>query len=112
MREIMNSKVLIGAMIVGAVALLGIDWWYHLTPQTTFLHLRPFSTFNGPVPESNTIFLNNDKGITLRDLAQLLISAAVMVPSLFVILSAKYVGTDKNWAYATIGTLLGFWLKP
>lgn len=32
--------------------------------------------------------------------------------AIFVILSARYGHRDKYWAYATIGALIGFWIRP
>jgi hypothetical protein len=32
--------------------------------------------------------------------------------SLFVILSKQYDAADKHWAYGTVGTLIGYWLRP
>jgi hypothetical protein len=39
------------------------------------------------------------------------ISFCVLACALFVILSKRYTPTQKHWAYATLGTLLGYWLK-
>jgi len=39
------------------------------------------------------------------------ISACLLVSTPFVILSAKYDANSKHWAFATVGTILGFWLK-
>ncbi len=38
------------------------------------------------------------------------ISLGLLGASLFVILSKRYTPTDRHWAYATVGTILGFWL--
>ena len=38
-------------------------------------------------------------------------SCAICCVALFVILAKRYGATDKHWAYATVGTILGFWLK-
>lgn len=40
-----------------------------------------------------------------------LISVVLLAAALWVILSQRYQATDKHWAYGTIGTLIGFWLK-
>ena len=40
-----------------------------------------------------------------------LTSAGLAALSLFVILSDRYGVKQQHWAYATIGVLLGFWLK-
>jgi len=44
----------------------------------------------------------------LHQTMQVVVSAALLAASLFVILSKRYSPTDKHWAYATVGTLLGF----
>lgn len=36
----------------------------------------------------------------------------LLVASLFVILSKQYDAADKHWAYGTVGTLIGYWLRP
>lgn len=46
-----------------------------------------------------------------KRIMQVLISVALLVASLYVILSKEYDSKDKHWAYGTVGTLLGFWLK-
>jgi hypothetical protein len=39
------------------------------------------------------------------------LSVVLTAASLFVILRKDYGPKDKHWAYATIGTILGFWLR-
>jgi hypothetical protein len=46
-----------------------------------------------------------------RPLIQLSVTVVLLCASLFVILSKRYTTTDRHWAYATVGTLIGFWLK-
>jgi hypothetical protein len=48
---------------------------------------------------------------TSRQLVAPLISLLVSVASLIVILSRKYKNESEKWAYGTLGTVLGFWLK-
>jgi hypothetical protein len=43
---------------------------------------------------------------------QAALSAILLVAGVFVILSKDYGTTDKHWAYGTVGTLVGFWLRP
>lgn len=40
-----------------------------------------------------------------------LISLLVIAASLYVILSAKYKADSEKWAFGSIGTIIGFWLK-
>jgi hypothetical protein len=48
---------------------------------------------------------------TLRDLVAPIISLLVGLASLFIILSRKYKAESEKWAFGTLGTILGFWLK-
>jgi uncharacterized membrane protein len=47
----------------------------------------------------------------MREWVEIIISVVLLVASLFIVLSSKYGPTDKHWAYGTIGTLVGFWLR-
>lgn len=48
---------------------------------------------------------------TSRQLVAPIISLLVSIASLVVILSRKYKNESEKWAYGTLGTVLGFWLK-
>ena len=41
---------------------------------------------------------------------QALISLVLLGTSLIVFVSKNYAHTDRNWAYGTVGALIGFWL--
>jgi hypothetical protein len=41
---------------------------------------------------------------------QVVLSIIATAASLFVILATRFGPKDKHWAYATVGTILGFWL--
>ena len=41
---------------------------------------------------------------------QAVVTCFVLAASLFVILAKRDSAKDKHWAYATVGTILGFWL--
>jgi predicted transcriptional regulator len=41
---------------------------------------------------------------------QALISLALLGASMIVIVSEKSADKDRNWAYGTVGALIGFWL--
>jgi len=41
-----------------------------------------------------------------------IITIVLLGASLFVILSKQYDATVKHWAYGTVGTLIGYWLRP
>ena len=38
-------------------------------------------------------------------------SAVVLASGVFIILSRQYSPQDKHWAYGSLGTILGYWLK-
>jgi hypothetical protein len=44
-------------------------------------------------------------------LMQSVITLVLLLPSLVVIMKKDYDASQKHWAYGTIGTILGFWLK-
>jgi hypothetical protein len=48
---------------------------------------------------------------TTKLLMEVVVSLAFGVASLFVILSKRYLPSDKHFAYATAGIILGFWLR-
>lgn len=41
-----------------------------------------------------------------------LISLLILAGALFVVLSQQYAADEQKWAFGSIGTILGFWLKP
>jgi uncharacterized membrane protein (UPF0136 family) len=58
----------------------------------------------------------NDKkssvaGLLSRVVMQIAVSTCLLGASLFVILSGQYDPSIKHWAFATIGTILGFWFR-
>jgi hypothetical protein len=48
--------------------------------------------------------------IGLQKSVQALISLVLLGTSLIVIFSKTYADKDRNWAYGTVGALIGFWL--
>lgn len=47
-----------------------------------------------------------------RLLMQVVVTVTLLGSCLFVVLSEGYDANCKHWAFGTIGTLLGFWLRP
>jgi hypothetical protein len=47
----------------------------------------------------------------LKAFVPVAVTLTLLVGALFVILSKRYTPADRHWAYATVGTLLGYWLK-
>jgi len=52
-----------------------------------------------------------DEKIGLKDSMQAFISVVLLLASIFVVLTKRYQEKDRNWAYGTIGALIGFWLR-
>jgi len=48
---------------------------------------------------------------TIRSLVAPIVSILVSMASLFIILSKKYKAESEKWAFGSLGTILGFWLK-
>lgn len=55
--------------------------------------------------------LRRPLGALVRLCVQSLVTFALLTVCLVVILSARSDPNSKNWAYATVGTIVGFWLK-
>ena len=53
-----------------------------------------------------------DKRPASRETMQIILSLLLTGVSLFVILASRYKPQEKHWAYGTIGTILGFWIRP
>ena len=51
------------------------------------------------------------KSIDSKIIMQMLVSVAILASSLYIILSKRYAAQDQHWAYASAGTILGFWLR-
>jgi hypothetical protein len=49
---------------------------------------------------------------TYRNISmQAIVTLILLLASLFVILSGQYDPNSQHWAFATVGTILGYWLK-
>jgi hypothetical protein len=72
-----------------------------------------YSEWTGPRPQPPAPLPKRKilAGTPTRTAMQVAISLCLLVATLFVILSAKYDANSKHWAFATVGTILGFWLK-
>src|SRR5262249_44574362 len=92
-----KMRWIIVVLVVGIVALIGVHWFFTGSYTTPDIH------------SANPATATSDQ--ILKALAQIVISAILIVAALFVVLSKRYTPTDKHWAYGTIGTLVGFWLK-
>ena len=88
-------KLLPIVLFVLAIALLLL-----MNSRFTLDYLTP----SGPFDEAPHI----DR---LREVMQIVVSVGIGASSLFVILTKRFTSGDKHWAYATIGTIIGFWLN-
>jgi hypothetical protein len=59
---------------------------------------------------ANIQVLSTDR-IDPRLMVQVLVSLVLLGATLYVIVSKSYQPKDKNWAYTTLGMVIGFWLK-
>ena len=55
--------------------------------------------------------LTMDRAFNVKDIMQVGLSMIFLIAALFVILTKRYAPQDKHWAYGTIGTVVGYWLK-
>jgi len=49
--------------------------------------------------------------ISSKTIMQMVVSLAILATSLYIIISHSFNLQDKHWAYASAGTILGFWLR-
>jgi isoprenylcysteine carboxyl methyltransferase (ICMT) family protein YpbQ len=66
---------------------------------------------NREIIAPNVVPNNVGAGLTAEFVVQASVTAILLIATLLVILSKRYAAADKHWAYATIGTIVGFWLK-
>jgi hypothetical protein len=92
-------KVSIGFLVLGVVVLIAWNWLWLWVPEWLFDLL----TLQTASPIAAVL--------TMREWVQIIMSVLLLVASLVVVRSPKYEPKDKHWAYGTIGTLVGFWLR-
>jgi uncharacterized membrane protein YkvI len=80
------------ALVIGVIVFFGLAW----------LTTPPPNVAQYPIPGWAAV----------KEITALAFSAILLLASLFVILRKDYGPKDKHWAYGTIGTLIGFWLRP
>jgi len=100
-------------LLLGVIVFLGLGWAARSeTAYYLFYHLRDLvgDMFGfWATPKSSKLI--EEGPFSTRTIVQILTSALLAALSLFVILSDRYGVKQQHWAYATIGVLLGFWLK-
>jgi hypothetical protein len=106
-------KLISVLLVTGVIVLLGLGWAARSeTAYYLFFHLRDLTgdLFGlWATPEGTKLV--EEGTFSTRMIVQILISVLLAAASLFVIVSDRYGSKQQNWAYATIGVLLGFWLK-
>ena len=107
------SKLISLLLLLGVIILLGLGWAAQSeTAYYLFYHLRDLTgdLFGfWATPKSSKLV--EEGPVPTRTIVQILISALLAALSLFVILSDRYGSKQQHWAYATMGALIGFWLK-
>lgn len=83
-----------------------MKWFYHLSPPALFALSAGWLVWNAWFRESSY-----GDAVVGDAYAALYVCIAVTVASLFVVLLPGYRPQDRYWAYATLGTVLGFWLQ-
>ncbi|MGB0015036.1 MAG: hypothetical protein WBQ03_25815 [Candidatus Sulfotelmatobacter sp.] len=46
-----------------------------------------------------------------KNIMPVVVSVILLIGGLFIILAKRYQPSDRHWAYATVGTIVGYWLK-
>ena len=49
-------------------------------------------------------------GMPPRQVMQIILSLVIVGAALYIILSGDYAGDTENWAFGSVGTILGYWL--
>jgi hypothetical protein len=50
--------------------------------------------------------------LDVTGLMQVVVSIVALAAGLYVILSHSYSADEKKWGYGTVGTIVGYWLRP
>jgi hypothetical protein len=102
-----------------ALSVLSFSVFALLKPKTTVvlphlsvpdLQLSPPTDHSvGPRDREDVLVIEEARS-EVQILMQVALSIIATGASLFIILAARFGPKDKHWAYATVGTILGFWL--
>ena len=93
-------------LVAFTIVILAIVAYRFIKPDKTFdLHfLVPLAGIIKDKDEANTM-------VNVRITMMVLVSLIVLVSSIYTILTGTYSDGTQKWAYGSIGTILGFWLK-
>ena len=107
------GKLVSVLLLLGVILLLGLGWAARSeTAYYWFYHLRDLTgdVFGLWATPKSTKLL--DEGpFPARAIVQIVISVLLLALSLSVLYSDRYAARQRHWAYATLGVMLGFWLK-
>jgi hypothetical protein len=73
--------------------------------------LAPFKNTGISIQASMQNQVERFMKLTLMQLGQIGATLLLALPALYIILSKEYPPQEMNWAFATLGTILGFWLR-
>lgn len=93
--------------LLAFIALLIATILYRFIPRDRTVDLQSLISLAGTIKDKKqpTIYVNT------RLAMMVIISLAVLGSSLYTILANTYDDGTRKWAYASIGTIIGFWLK-
>jgi uncharacterized iron-regulated membrane protein len=88
--------LILGAAVLGLIVSSGLVWWAEVPKQP-----------GGPAALEAKI---TTSVWTPKLMGAVAVTIPVLGAALYVIMAPVYQEADKKWAYAAVGTLLGFWL--
>ena len=111
----------VGIFVAGALLLFGtryvavevsssniLEWLARFAPEWLRWLVSPELPTAGHHLYSKELNVNVDM---VRLCAQVSISFVLLLVGIFVVLSKNFTPTQKHWAYGSLGTVVGFWLK-
>ena len=83
-----------------------------LPHPTTLGPPRPPGWRNNPESPRPPAGQRASKSLSGKALMPVIISLVLLAAALYIILAPGYGDEHQKWAFGTVGTLIGFWLKP
>jgi len=93
--------------LVGFIVVLMAVVAYRLIPPNKTIDYRMLIPFAGTIKQEN----EPPAEVKARVAMMVLVSVVILASSLYTILFGTFPDATQNWAYGSIGTILGFWLK-
>lgn len=115
-----NSKVLYGSgdnsmrafpimlFAFTILSLVGAAFYFYNQQQSSIEINRTLKKPADVSPQADTKEVTVEK---IRLYTSIEVTIFVLVACIFVMLASRYTPEEKHWAYATLGTLIGYWLK-